>query len=88
MYTYKTIQRKANEAGCTLRKGYQRYLDSAFGGYVTDENSNKITGYEVMDWRLGAIVCGSHNGLHDHALTLDEATEVIKDYCEAYSIKF
>ena len=56
MYSYRTIQRKANEAGCTLRKGYQRYLDPAFGVYVTDENGDKISGYEVMDWRLGFTV--------------------------------
>lgn len=88
MYSYRTIQRKANEPGCTLRKGYQRYLDPAFGVYVTDENGDKISGYEIMDWRLGFTVQGSYNGLYDHALSFDEAVAVVKDCCEYYNVKF
>lgn len=88
MFSYRMIQRKANEAGLTLRKGYQRYLDPAFGTYVTDKNGKKITGYEVMDWQTGYTVKGSHNGIYDHAMTLDEAIEAVKDFCEMRHVNF
>ena len=86
--TYKSIQKKANEAGLSLRKGYQKYLDKIFGNYVTDENGEKIVGYEVYDYQTNYCIRPSYNDLYDHALTLKEAVNLVKEICLERGVTF
>ena len=86
--TFKTMQRKANEAGYSLQRGRQHYLRKGWG-LVRDNEGNPITGYQIVDCKLNAIISGISSGnLWDHDLTYEEAVEEIKALCETEGVKF
>lgn len=86
--TFRTMQRKANEAGYSLQRGRQHYLHEGWG-LVRDNDGNPIIGYQIYDYGLNAIIRGiSSANLWDHDLTYEEAVEAIKELCEAEGVKF
>ena len=86
--TFRTMQRKANEAGYSLQRGRQHYLHEGWG-LVRDNMGNTTIGYQIYDYRLNAIIRGiSSGGLWDHDLTYEEAVEAIKELCEAEGVEF
>lgn len=84
--TFKTMQRKANQAGYSLQRGRQRYHHDGWG-FVKDCDGIPVIGYQIFDYRLNGIIYGV-NDLHDHALDLDEAVADIKRLCEAEGVAF
>lgn len=78
MYTFSTWKKKANEAGYSLQRGYQRYLRQGWG-YVKDSDGNHCIGYQVMDNRTGFLVYPSYTDLFDHALSEEEATALLRE---------
>ena len=84
--TFRTMQKKANEAGYSLQRGRQHYLRKGWG-LVRDDEGNPIIGYQIVDYRLYAAIRGITE-LHDHALTYEEAVEDIKELCEAEGVTF
>lgn len=87
LYSLSTLKRKANEAGYSFQKGFQRYIYEGWG-YVTDANEERITGYQILDNRTGFFVHPSTNDLYDHALDLEEATKLLQTLCEERGVKF
>ncbi len=76
---YHTLQKIAREAGLSLRKGYQRYLDDRFG-YVLDEEGKKVIGYDIFDYQKNFFLKPTYPVIADHPFSLTEAFEIIKEY--------
>ena len=70
------MQRRANEAGYSLQRGRQHYHHTGWG-YVKDSDGVPVIGYQIFDYSVGMVVYGC-NDLHDHSLTLEEATDYLR----------
>lgn len=86
-YSLSTLRRKANEAGYSFQKGYQRYNHDGWG-YVHTKDDKRIVGYQILDHRSGILVHPSYDDIHDHAMELDEATSLLKDLCAKRGVTF
>ena len=75
-YSLSTLRKKANEAGYSFQKGYQRYNHDGWG-YV-----------HIFDYQSGFLVYPSYNDIHDHALELEEAVTLLKELCSARGVTF
>ena len=80
LYSLSTLKRKANAAGYSFQKGYQRFICNGWG-YRTDEEGNRIIGYQILDHHTGFLVHPSCNNLWDHAMDLEEATKLLRNLC-------
>jgi len=87
LYSLSTLKRKANAAGYSFQKGFQRYIHNGWG-YRKDDNGDRITGYQILDNRTGFLVHPSNNDLHDHALDLEEAVKLLQKFCAERGITF
>lgn len=87
LYSLSTLKRKANEAGYSFQKGYQRWMHDGWG-YCTNANGDRIIGYQILDNRTGFLVHPSCNELHDHALDLEEARELLQELCAERGVQF
>lgn len=87
LYSLSTLKRKANAAGYSFQKGYQRYIHNGWG-YRTDTDGERIIGYQIYDHRTGVLVHPSNNDLHDHALDLEEAVKLLQELCAERGINF
>ena len=54
-YSLSTLRRKANEAGYSFQKGYQRYNHDGWG-YVRTWDGERIVGYQILDHRTNFLV--------------------------------
>ena len=54
-YSLSTLKRKADKAGYSFQKGYQRYLHTGWG-YRTDATGERIIGYQIIDNHTGFCV--------------------------------
>lgn len=86
-YSLSTLRRKANEAGYSFQKGYQRYNHDGWE-YVRTEDDERIVGYQIFDYQSGFLVHPSYNDIHDHAMELDEATLLLKELCAERGVAF
>ena len=86
-YSLSTLKKKANEAGYSLQKGYQRYMYNGWG-YRRTTSGERIVGYQIFDYRSGLMVHPSYNDIHDHALELKEAVTLLKELCAARGVTF
>ena len=80
-YSLSTLRKKANEAGYSFQKGYQRYNHDTLDG-------ERIVGYQVLDYRSNCLVYPSNNDIHDHAMGLDKAVALLKDLCAERGVTF
>ena len=80
-YSMSTLRRKANKAGYSFQKGYQRYNHEGWG-YV-----HTVDG-ERADYQSGILVNPSYNDIHDHAMELCEAVTLLKELCAARGVAF
>lgn len=80
-YSVSTLNKKANKAGYSLQKGYQRYLHTAWG-CVRDESGMRIRGYQIFDYLTGCLVWGTYNDLYDHVLDFDDALDLLTKLCK------
>lgn len=87
LYSLSTLKRKASKAGYSFQKGYQRWNHEGWG-YVTDDNGDRIVGYQILDVCTGYFVYPSTNDLHDHALDLEEAVKLLQKLCAERGINF
>lgn len=87
LYSLSTLKRKANEAGYSFQKGYQRYIHDGWG-YRSDGNGVRIIGYQIFDYRTCVLVHPSNNDLHDHALDLEEAVKLLQELCAERGVNF
>ena len=79
-YSLSTLKKKANEAGYSFQKGYQRYNHAGWG-YVRSQNGERIVGYQILDNQTNFLVGPSYNDIHDHAMGADEAVSLLKELC-------
>lgn len=86
-YSLSTLRRKANEAGYSFQKGYQRYNHDG-RGYVRTWDGERIIGYQILDYRTNFLVHPSNNDIHDHAMELDEAVTLLKELCAERGVAF
>lgn len=85
-YSLSTLKKKANKAGYSFQKGYQRYLH--WHGYVRTETGERIVGYQIFDYRLNALVWPSYDTISDHAMDYDTAASLLKELCDDRGISF
>lgn len=86
-YSLSTLKKKANKAGYSFQKGYQRYHHPGYG-YVRTETGERIVGYQIFDYRLNMLVWPSYGELKDHALDYDTAASLLKELCEDRGVSF
>ena len=86
-YSLSTLRKKANEAGYSFQKGYQRYNHDGWG-YVHTLDGERIVGYQVLDYRSNCLVYPSNNDIHDHAMGLDKSVALLKDLCAERGVTF
>lgn len=86
-YSLSTLRRKANEAGYSFQKGYQRYNHDGWG-YVRTWDGERIVGYQILDYRTNFLVHPSNNDIHDHAMEIDEAVTLLKELCAEHGVAF
>lgn len=72
---FSTLKRRADKAGYSVQRGFQRYHHPGWG-YRKDTDGNKIVGYQLYDYSIGAAVHGV-NDLYDHDLSLEEVEALI-----------
>lgn len=86
-YSMSTLRRKANKAGYSFQKGYQRYNHEDWG-YVHTADGERTVGYQIFDYQSGMLVNPSYNDIHDHAMELCEAVTLLKELCAARGVVF
>lgn len=86
-YSLSTLRKKANEAGYSFQKGYQRYNHDGWG-YVHTLDGERIVGYQILDYHTNLLVYPSNNEIHDHAMELDEAVALLKELCAERGVAF
>lgn len=86
-YSLSTLKKKANKAGYSFQKGYQRYLNPSWG-YVRTNTGERIVGYQIFDYRLNLFVWPSYDTINDHAMDYDTAVSLLKELCDDRGISF
>lgn len=86
-YSLSALRRKANEAGYSFQKGYQRYNHEGWG-YVRRLDGERTVGYQIFDYHTNSLVHPSYNDIHDHAMEFDEATLLLKELCAERGVAF
>ena len=74
--TKKELYKKANAVNLKISKGFMHYMYN--GSVVTDENGNRLTGYEVTDMNTGLIVWGSYNEVYDYLWSLEDVGKYLR----------
>ena len=87
MLSIYTIRRKANEAGYSLRKGFQKWHNPEWG-YVEDIVGDRVVGYEIFDYQTNYFTDDSYTELYDHALTFEEAIDSLRILCAERGVIF
>ena len=86
-YSLSTLKKKANNAGYSFQKGYQRYLNPSWG-YFRTVKGERIVGYQIFDYRLNGLVWPSYDTISDHAMDYDTAVSLLKELCDARGVSF
>ena len=79
MYSYSTIQRRANAIDLRVRKGFLHYHEFVF----RNQYNERIPGYVIEDMRTGFWLWGSLNENFSYCLSLEEVVELLKEAYEA-----
>lgn len=81
-----TIASRAKNVGLHLEKGFQKYMHQGWG-YVTDEQGNRIEGYQLFDCTMGLYHPASHNDIYTHCMTdIETVAEEIAKFAKAKGI--
>ncbi len=86
-YSLSALKRKANDAGYSFQKGYQRYNHDGYG-YVRRWDGERIVWYQIFDYHTNLLVGPSHNDIHDHAMGFGEAVALLKELCTERGVAF
>lgn len=86
-YSLSALKKKANMAGYSFQKGYQRYNHDGWG-YVLTADGERVVGYQIFDYQTGFLVYPSCNDIHDHAMELEEAAALLEKLCTARGVAF
>lgn len=84
--TISVLKKKANEAGYSFQHGRQRWLSRGWGYRLV--NGETVEGYQIFDYSTGLFVGPSYTDMYDHALSLGEAVELLRELCVAKGIAF
>ena len=85
-YSEKTLYKKARAAGYRIEKGFQH--NPVNGAIWTYSDGQRETGYLVIDLATNTWVWGSYNEIVDHAWTLEDVEEFLKEVYESNGLKF
>ena len=80
------LRRKAKAAGFAIKKGFQHWLVT--GAIWKYPDGTRETGYLVVDLATNSWVPGSYNSIVDHAWTLDNVEEFLKDFYTTNGLKW
>ena len=84
MYSYSTIQRRANDIDLKVRKGFLHYHEFVY----RDPCGNRIPGYVIEDMRTGFWLWESHDSNFSYLLSLEDVVKHLKNAYEARDLKW
>lgn len=85
-YSEKTLRKRARAAGYKIEKGFQH--NPVNGAIWTYWNGERETGYLVTDLATNSWVYGSFDEFVDHAWTLEDVENFLKNVYESHGLEW